>query len=1109
MRKNLTLTIILIIILSFSFTLAGTTGKITGIVTDSETGDPLIGCNVIIEGTDLGAATNIDGQYVILNIQPGKYNVRTSMIGYTDFVVQNVQVSIDLTTTVDFKLTIEVLGGEEVTIVAERPAVQMDLTSSEARVSSDQLELMPVTEVWDVISLQSGITKDAGGGIHIRGGRGQEIAYWVDGVSVTDGYDGGLSVAVDNNAIKELQVISGTFNAEYGQAMSGIINLVTKDGGQDYHGLFLLYGGSYASDSYFPVTPDTVFFNDKLTGLEKTDITNEQNLEASVSGPFPLLGKWLTFYGYLRKNKSDGWLNGWSVYDKYGNLVADSSAYKIIDTGGVKDTVEVFKKYNSYWYSLPTSGETDTTIRIAKKDINFFVVDTNITIVPMNQREKLNTNLKLTFKLNPRMKLRFSYMTSDEEYQSYNHYAQHSPEGELIHFNSGRNMKLNFTHNLSSRTFYTLDFSEFSKDYHHYAFESIFDTKTKNRYFYILSDLSDTLEAFKENDYYWYSTTDSSGNRIYTELDYNDISFTTIDTFRTSHYIDPQYFAHEQAVFPVSSFKVWGINRSSFNRKTTTSVAKFDVTSQVTPVHQVKFGAEYRKHDLSLNDYSIDDSDPKDEVFTIRVPGYHEISYDSLMNRWMVLDTVDNIFLGWDWTSNKDPDSLGFDTRQEAEKFSNYFNKNVQFGRRYYHEKLEEFSAYIQDKIEFKSVIINVGLRYDWFNPKAVVPMNPSEPYIGNPRRDPLDSLTLAERENINWTQYVDPNGDGIFSDGFYSSFIPDSGASLVGAKGWWKKTTIKQKISPRIGIAYPITDKGVIHFSFGHFFQVPSFERLFANPGYKIPETSGKFGIFGNPDLKPQKTVMYELGLRQEIFPGFTVDITGYYRDVRDWVSTGIPIKIADGVSYFIYVNKDYSNVRGLTLNIDKRFSNYYGFNINYTFQVAEGSNSHSDEEFGAFLNNEEPTRLILPLDWDQTHTVNGVFFLGMRNWNLSLLGQFGSGNPYTPAINIAATQGINTSTVYLNNSRRKPIIYNLDLNFIYTIPIRGIEPQLFIKVFNLLDRRNELTVYGDTGRANETLDIQGVDEEGRPNTIDEFYNRRDWYSAPRQIQLGIKFNF
>ena len=107
---------------------------------------------------------------------------------------------------------------------------------------------MPVSELDDVLQLQAGVTRGADGDFHIRGGRTSEIAYWVNGVSITDAYDNSRGIQIDNSSIQEVQVISGTFNAEYGNAMSGIINTVTKEGSNNYHGSILVYAGDHASD---------------------------------------------------------------------------------------------------------------------------------------------------------------------------------------------------------------------------------------------------------------------------------------------------------------------------------------------------------------------------------------------------------------------------------------------------------------------------------------------------------------------------------------------------------------------------------------------------------------------------------------------------------------------------------------------------------------------------------------------------------------------------------------------------------------------------------------------------------------------------------------------
>ncbi|UCE19238.1 MAG: TonB-dependent receptor [Gemmatimonadota bacterium] len=220
---------------------AGTTGKIVGSVTDAKTGEPLPGVNIIVEGTTLGAATNTKGDYMILNVTPGVYSLRASMIGYTPMVVQQARVTLDLTTTVNFPLTSTVIELEEVvTVTAERPLIQKDVTSSVNIVNQDLIETMPVEDYTEVLALNPGITRDFRG-FHLRGGREREVVFEVDGIPVQEpnygtSYSGISVLSLNNTAISEMVVQSGGFNAEYGNAQSGVVNIITREGGETFHG---------------------------------------------------------------------------------------------------------------------------------------------------------------------------------------------------------------------------------------------------------------------------------------------------------------------------------------------------------------------------------------------------------------------------------------------------------------------------------------------------------------------------------------------------------------------------------------------------------------------------------------------------------------------------------------------------------------------------------------------------------------------------------------------------------------------------------------------------------------------------------------------------------
>jgi len=199
----------LILILFFiSFQLfAGVTGKLAGKIKDAETGEPLIGANIILEGTTFGAATNIDGEYVILNISPGKYNVKISFIGYETKKITNVVIIVDQTTLLSVELKPQTLQVGEVVVKADNPMIQKDLTSSISVINRDKIESLPVTTFTELLSLQAGVV-GSGANLHIRGGRSNEVAYMIDGMLVVDPLLGGLATQVNNDAIQEMSLLS-------------------------------------------------------------------------------------------------------------------------------------------------------------------------------------------------------------------------------------------------------------------------------------------------------------------------------------------------------------------------------------------------------------------------------------------------------------------------------------------------------------------------------------------------------------------------------------------------------------------------------------------------------------------------------------------------------------------------------------------------------------------------------------------------------------------------------------------------------------------------------------------------------------------------------------
>lgn len=893
-----------------SLLLAQNTGKIAGEVTDAETGQPLIGANVMVEGTNLGAATDMDGTFIILQVPPGTYNVSVVYIGYQKVTIQNVEVSTDLTTRMNFELKPQAVAGEEVTVVAEREVIRKDLTSAEARVRSEDIERMPVQELGDLLDLQAGITRDAGGGIHIRGGRSTEVSYTINGISITDNFSRTQALQVENQSIQELQVISGTFNAEYGNAMSGIINVVTKTGGNNFKGGFEVWSSDYVS------THDEIFWN-----IDDVNFTDNYNFQGSLSGP--IIRDELNFFVSGRRWYNDGWIYGPKAFTPQGNR-GDSTA------------------------------------------------------VAMNYQERWSGQGTLEWKISTPFKLRIDALGSISERRNYDHFFRLNPTGDRGDNEAGFSVIPKITHNLGKLTFHEITF------------------------------------AYKYNQL---------RSRLYEDPQ------------------DPRYVHPDSLNAGAFQFVKAGTDLSRFKRYTKSQIVKWDLTSQVTDRHQVKLGIDLNFDKVFYGDTSLV---PKEDTTGQQIEPF---------------------------IPDVRPPSTPVHTRFTREPF--------------------KFAAYIQDKIEYESLIINMGLRFDLFDPNGKVPADPEDPNIYNP----------FKLEHI----YKDTNGDGEI--GLNEQTEGNKFTLAEREKFWWKDTEVKTLLSPRLGVAYPITETGVIHFSYGIFQQVPDYSLLYVGDQLKVTESSGTHGPFGNPDLNPQQTTMYELGLQQQLTQNLAIDVTGFYRDIRDWVSTSQPIPtVLGGVSYVRYVNRDFANVRGITLSVNRQFANNFSFNVDYTFQIAEGTNSNPDQEFFAQLGGAEPTRTLTPLNWDQRHALNANVFVGTQDWGVSLIGRYNSGQPYTPQIVTGTRVGRNILSGLQENSRVKPDRFTVDLRAHQNLRIAGLDFQVFARIFNLLDARNPVNVFGDTGEADFTLqEIQAAQTEADPT----WFDHPEFYAEPRRIQIGTKISF
>ncbi len=907
-----------------AFVFSGTTGKIAGKVRDKETGEPLVGANVIIEGTTLGAAADVNGDYFIINVLPGKYRVRATMMGYQTIVQTDVQVFIDLTRKADFEMSTTVIEGEVVEVIATRPLIEKDVTSSSVVTTGEEIDKMPVSTFNEVLVTTPGFVESGYGDarqINVRGGRTNELAFMIDGFYVEDPLMGGMGSDVANVGISELAVLTGTFNAEYGEAMSGVLNIVTKEGGSDYHGRLRFFTDKFVNPHEYEYLYKYLDENGRWTDKEGNLVTGEYNAQTTP---------------------------GQNLYDPN---FWDTKTKKVTD-------------FNKFHTEVNVGGP----IPLLGKENSFFVAgdvldtDTYLGWTGQPYQKEKRANAKIVLKPTNELKVTFGLVGGRKKYKNYSHSNKYVPQNTGTNFDDNLMINGTLTHQVSPSTFYTLRSSLFfsKRAYYRYKAEEFFSMQDANGEWQILNE-----------------------NGQYTGL-------ADISPSDQEYEFDTVFFDAEDSIWTSGGGATWQ------DRDNVISTAKIDFTSQITKVHQLKFGAELKETHLK----------------------YHYVSgpYAAL---------------------------------PEVEKYE--------------HRPIEG-SAYIQDKMEFEKlgIVVNAGMRIDYMDTRSKYIFDPHQPtaeYV-------IDPLTGKERKN------------------------------LVNAEK-------KMYLSPRLGFAHPVMDKAVLHFAYGHFYQVPQYSYLFLTENsddkyYPFPNMAINtiYTQLGNANLKPEKTIAYELGLESKLAENISLDVTFYYKNIYDY--TTFRRYQAVPVQYHRFINQDYANSKGVEITLKKRFSHYFGGQVNYTLSKAEGNASDVTDAYNDWynfsVNKTYPPKKTVNMDWDQTHTMNFVVDFGKPgNWGVNIIGNYGSGLPYTPL----SSRGLRIDEP---NSARKPWTMTIDLRATKDFDWEGIRFTLYADCENLLNKKNVYIVNGSTGKpdVNANWDYS-VDWITRPY----------YWGAPRTFQLGISAGF
>ena len=1035
----------------------GTSGTIRGKVSDRSTNESLAAVNVFVLEADgtvtaMGAFTNAEGEYVIINVPPGRYTLRATMMGYITYEYELMLVTVGVSTTMNFELESTVLDvGEVVTVTAERDMIQRDVTGSQQTYTIEEMERMAVTSTTDILSLQTNaITladnfmddipgyQDRGlEQVHMRGGRNSEVAFMVDGMQITNLVFGGQAAQVSPFSLSEMVVMAGGMSAEFGNAMSGVVNMVTRQGGSRY-------------DANVEV------LSSEFSGQEGDDVLNTTRLQGYLGGPIPLIPK-LTFF-----------LSGSGNHGRTNAMVRDDIAFDY--EANPNDPNWEFDP-NITYRDMPYTAEGnfdrdayDPAIHSpydqrGPNDRNIWGGDIYSGWVGLGYDNRWDLMLNMTYKLTPRMKLNLSgqlngrwsvpytwqwrhammwgwdpavqdyWIIGHPEYDQYDQWGNmvddpgnnaprigssgnldfQNEKNELV--NDNQRLSFIWTHQIDQATFYSLRGAYY--DY--------------NRTMRVNRDVSDDGWIWKE-EHIWRGIendpTDPTYNQPvvpnWTPYDpmhnvelkwiyggYSETDRNFVDEYYLSG-VDRRTYGYYGYSSTGAGLAYEGSDRYWTNQFDITRSLKGDLTSQVTTHHQVKAGAQYNALLLDMND--------------IQFP----------------------------WSS--DP------------SFTRYTKHPWEFG------------AYLQDKVEYDFMILNVGVRYDasaagpvkyWIDPR--IPVHPDTSMSDE------DRLIILPRE--------------------YDNPPVTTGRTNT-------------SLAPRFGISHPVTDQAVLYFNYGQFFQKPIYRNV-----YRINRIDRGNPITGNPNLENEKTIQYEFGYKHQFTDIYALELTMWAKDTSNLVATErVPAWFQGTVNpyeYTVSLNYDYSNSKGFDLVLQRRYSNLWSARVNYSYMEAYANRDdpwqgYRDGDNGTLEQSPKRTRKV---GWDVPHRFSssisiqlprgsGPEVAGVRpfeNVSASLIFRANAGRPYTP-VNI---DGYNLEV----NSERRPWTFQWDLRLYRDFNMFGLRYSIFADVRNLLDRKNVSSVFTRTGKP----DDPGPDATSSSDNYDRFH----YYGTPRRINVGLRIYF
>jgi hypothetical protein len=980
-------------------------GKIRGKITDIQSGEPLVGATVVVMGTSFGAVTDANGEFIILNLDAGAYDLRASFIGFQAITLNNIRVFEDLTSEANFQLPSEGITVQTVSITALRPLINKSSTNANRISTAEDIQAIPVRGLNNILALTPGVNLQDKT-IFIRGGRQDEVGYYLEGANITNPLVGGREVSIIQDAIEEVQVQAGGYTAEYGGANAGIIYSQFKTGTADYKG----------SLEY---TTDNITF---------------QGSNKRYDGKSRLGTYW---YGY---SEFTGTISGPVVDNRFRLFGLINYQYQ------ADQNPQRWPGMSLGWITDPTTGDS----------VNFTYPAGSLY---KNSLNKITGTGTFTMDFNPVM-IRFVGTYSSQT--TFNPWSSTRTPGNIASLlNTVRTEQLDqtdgafslkATHILSPETFYEVSAGyTFQKTHRYDPF------------------LLDNIEGYGD------SLANAEVGFIWARRPVG-----------ANRYTRPKpYTIYDWSILPYGDVTA-GYQKArnetyNFNAAFSTVYKK---------IHTIKIGGEL-------------------EMFTIRNYQFGNEGIVTLAGLLAARGTQSKELV----YISRGVNNYGYDL------FGNEYSgkDNTITGANAAHKPI--FAAgYVQDKIEYNDLIINVGFRYDYINvdnKQLINPTRPEETFV-------KDDKTLIGDANGNPTGLVD---------------VPSFNS-----------------ISPRLGFSFPVTDKTVFHAQYGKFVQQSRLRDIYQGWYSTSNNLSGGFFIPAPVgfNVRPTRTTQYEIGFTQQIGEFASFDITGYYKDIIDQiVYDQIYTNNSRYGAYPVLINGDFATTKGLEISFNMRRQERFQLNGSVSFQDAQGTGSFPNSNRGIIgapldgVTRFKP-QYISPLIYN--NAVRGNLNLDYRfgkddgpsilhEFGVSLLLTFNSGHPFTLGKGGADLEGDARDRQPLQplNSSTTPWNYQVDLRVDKSIElVDKLRANIYVYVINLFDIVNYQNVFMRTGSAVDDgfLTTPGVGlERGLANpTFAELYKAinlnyyEQWQAAttgvayttapniwgpPRQIRLGIRLEY